>query len=356
MAGKKRKAARTRSEKRSRAVSLTTAAPGGDAGSLRLDRVSFVMVHNAYEREAAPPDALHFDDYVAHLYSRLGVRGIELDFAEDLRHWAWSVSHDDRYAEAMPRQLGVYLRALWAWSIKHEPHDPMVVTLEPKSVFRTDWAPEFDAYLEANFDPSRIFRPADLRGSSSSLEQAARARGWPTIEALQNRFVFIVSGDGEAARAVAARPNGHCFGDRALSDTPGRIADNDDPSRLILNFPSPEARELFPGPVPGPVSETRWIEIMDEVATMPWLLPRIYYCDQPRHVDLALQHGAWMLATNQPDTVMSRLDHQPYRPRVLPVVRARTRSVRGAVVGSTRPAAGVRGTRRKKPRRARTIR
>jgi hypothetical protein len=324
---------------------------GAGAPDRRLDQVSFVTVHNAYAREDAPPDARGFDAYVAKLYD-LGVRGLELDFAEHDRHWEWSVGHSDAYTADMPRQLGVYLRSLWAWSIQHEPHDPMVIYLEPKSEFAAGFPAAFDEYLAANFDAPRIFRPADLLGAAAHLADATRGRAWPSVAALQNRFLFVISGDGEAARAVASRPESLCFGDRPLADTPGRIADTGDPDRIVLNLPAP----LMPGvPLAGAVlgiSEKRWIEILDEVAETPWLLPRVYYCDKPDHVRLALQHGAWMLATNTPNPVLSILDHVPYRDRPLAAARATATTRAGATRRATATAEAAATTRATGPARA----
>lgn len=286
---------------------------------LRLDQVSFVTVHNAYLRPGAktnePLDARTFDHYLEAVYTSQ-VRGIELDFAEDERSWSWSVGHADAWQPAIEHQLGVYLRAIWAWSLKHEPHDPIVVYLEPKSELKPGFEQAFDRYLLDNFDPARIFRPSDLRGDAGSLQQAASEGRWPTITQLAGRFLFVVSGDGPAARAVASRPDSVCFADRGLDATPGRIADTNDPGRIVLNVPAPEAPVGIPagGGAIG-ISETRWVEILDEVATIPGQLVRVYWCDQRNHVEQALAHGAWMIATNLPDAVMTYVGQQAYRPR-----------------------------------------
>jgi hypothetical protein len=308
--------------KRRRAAPLE--ATTADPRLLRLDQVSLVMLHNSYARSAVPAGGIHapsnasaFDTYVESLY-RLGVRGLELDFAQEPGgRWRWSVGHADQYDPTLEVQLHVYLRALRKWSDDHPGHDPMIVYLEAKSLYQDGWADAFEDYVGQSIPADRIYRPLDLRGTHPDLQAAVRACRWPTIAALRGRFVFVVSGDGAEARAVASRRDSLCFGDRALTDTPGRIADTNDPNRPIVNFPSPELRHLAPGGL-APVSETRWIEILSELARdSSWLLPRVYYADEPRHVREALEYGAWIIATNEPEKVLESLGGAPWRPRVV---------------------------------------
>lgn len=286
-----------------------------DCHQLPCNRVTFVTVHNAYSREGSPPDARGFDEYFGGLY-KLGVRGIELDFIGAEDEWAWSVGHSGSYSSHPLIQLGVYLRALWAWSIKHEPHDPIEIHLDPKDNLRDGFPERFDEYLAGNFDVDRIMRPSDVTGPAmGDLDEASRAGRWPTVGALQDRFLLCLSGHGLiAARYATARtttPGRLCFADRRIMAAPFDPMLPRDPNRVVVNLEA---------------SHAWWIEVLESLKGSDWIVSRTFNVDNDQTLKAALEGGAWAIATNSVNRLTTLLDHRPFIPRAVSDVSATTSS------------------------------
>lgn len=225
--------------------STTTEAAGPAVG---LDEIQVLAAHNAYHQRAEPallqaitdnlPSLTPTIDYEHPTLTEqldLGVRSMELDVFED--------ADGGRYAspKAIPL-LGLQpadpamstpgfkvfhiqevdyrsscstfvacLTELQEWSSGHDDHVPIVVHLEVKDGAIDDplglgfvqpapaTAATFSA-LEAEIrsvlDDDRIVTVADVQGDHDTLGAAVAAEGWPDLDDLRGRFVFVLDDQG----------------------------------------------------------------------------------------------------------------------------------------------------------------
>lgn len=98
------------------------------------------------------------------------------------------------------------LRQVRDWSDDNPGHSPVFILLEPKFQSLAAFAPgatpldPFDARAFAEMDASiaeiigreRVITPDDLRGDHPTLEAAALAGAWPTLEASRGKIVFLM--------------------------------------------------------------------------------------------------------------------------------------------------------------------
>ncbi|HUP21362.1 MAG TPA: phosphatidylinositol-specific phospholipase C1-like protein [Thermoanaerobaculia bacterium] len=108
--------------------------------------------------------------------------------------------------------LAACLGELRAWSERHPGHLPIVVTLNAKDqrIEREGLDPAFveplpfdaaaldalDAEIVAALGRERLLVPDDVRGDAPSLETAVLERGWPLLEDVRGRFLFVLDEGG----------------------------------------------------------------------------------------------------------------------------------------------------------------
>jgi hypothetical protein len=104
------------------------------------------------------------------------------------------------------------LGELRAWSERHPGHLPIVVTINAKDqrIEREGLDPVFveplpfdaaaldalDAEIVAVLGRERLLVPDDVRGDAPSLETAVLERGWPLLEDVRGRFLFVLDEGG----------------------------------------------------------------------------------------------------------------------------------------------------------------
>ncbi|HXU00849.1 MAG TPA: Ca2+-dependent phosphoinositide-specific phospholipase C [Polyangia bacterium] len=102
------------------------------------------------------------------------------------------------------------LREIAAWSDAHPGHVPLAIHLETKQATVADDLPDLglttavpfdaaaaaaiDAEIRSVFAVSRIITPDEVRGAHATLDEAVRARGWPTLAAARGRVLFFLEG------------------------------------------------------------------------------------------------------------------------------------------------------------------
>jgi hypothetical protein len=59
----------------------------------------------------------------------------------------------------------------------------------------------------------------------------------------------------------------------------------------------------------------RWIRILRDLQTAPWVLPRVYNVDNHKELVDAIENGAWAIATNVIEQMATWMRHQPFTPR-----------------------------------------
>ena len=133
--------------------------------------------------------------------------------------------HHDEYQGRADAQLVEYLRHLRMWSRFEARHDVITISLDLKAQARNrrQFPRWLDATIEEFLGRDRLFTPAELMGSASSLVAGAMASGWPTLEELRGRFILVLSGDEptKASYAGSGR-NRLCFADQRLGDGDAR--------------------------------------------------------------------------------------------------------------------------------------
>ncbi|MEO7428725.1 MAG: Ca2+-dependent phosphoinositide-specific phospholipase C, partial [Acidimicrobiales bacterium] len=227
--------------------SATTTVP---AVPVRLDQVQLLAAHNAYHLEGPKP---LLDAITAALpsltptieYSHptlgeeldLGVRSVELDVFEDPDGGRYAVPKavallglDPLGPEMTEPGFKVFhiqevdfrstcsslvacLQDLRTWSEQHDGHLPIVVQLEVKDGAIADplnlgfvqpipvTAGTFtalEAEIRSVLPDERIVTVADVQGKHDTLGAAIADGGWPALDELRNRFVFVL--DDHAAK------------------------------------------------------------------------------------------------------------------------------------------------------------
>ncbi|WP_236789826.1 phosphatidylinositol-specific phospholipase C domain-containing protein [Amycolatopsis sp. GM8] len=182
------------------AVALLTApeAMAADGGALKLSEATTVGVHNTYTKDAYNYLAQGLDS---------GSSLIELDVWDNIFTKTWQVSHQNPlgndnncvapsnlYGGNRDQNFGTCLADIRTWLGAHPGAGPVVVKVELKLGFddRDGMGPdEFDSYVKANAG-SALFTPADLIGSYSTLDDAAKANAWPARDGMAGKMILEV--------------------------------------------------------------------------------------------------------------------------------------------------------------------
>lgn len=94
------------------------------------------------------------------------------------------------------------LSELNEWSNIHRNHTPIIITINTKDgkvpqtrnplVFDEDALKNLDDEIKAVFPNEKLITPDLVRGSRSSLEEAVLKDGWPKLEDVKGRFLFVL--------------------------------------------------------------------------------------------------------------------------------------------------------------------
>lgn len=218
----------------------------------RLNEIQIIGSHNSY-KQAIDPDlwqmifeadsALARSLEYAHLplvqQLDLGLRSLELDLFHDplggryahplglaiLQQNGKKTAPFDSTGELRQPGLKVFhvqdldfrshhlrfkscLEALKTWSAAHPQHVPIVITMNTKDSpiekegaviplpFTKAALDSIDLEIRAVFDESRLITPDLIRGNYATLAQAVREQGWPQINDIQGRFLFVLDETG----------------------------------------------------------------------------------------------------------------------------------------------------------------
>ncbi|MDR0845454.1 MAG: hypothetical protein LBN71_09545 [Tannerella sp.] len=193
--------------------------PASELSELRLNDVRFLATHNSYKQYGSAPGKLMIRLFTnqneanalryAHkqLTNQLesGIRSFEIDVR--LRGTTFEAVHVplvDNMSNLINLEKG--FRELKLFSDHNPKHFPIITLIE----FKDDWTfldpkirkigdtefSDFDRILKEVFG-DKLYRPADFLAATgaNSISEAVR-KGWPTIESMMGKFIFIVhSGD-----------------------------------------------------------------------------------------------------------------------------------------------------------------
>lgn len=145
-------------------------------------------------------------------------------YEQDLRRPGMKVFHmaDVDFRSQCPL-LTQCLTLLRQWSDENPGHSPVFILLEPKlsgldqAVPGTAHVAPFDKAAFEEIDNAittilgrdRLVTPDDLRGQHKTLEEAALANAWPTVESARSKFVFLYLVPGMNLKAFAPYLEGH---------------------------------------------------------------------------------------------------------------------------------------------------
>ena len=192
------------------AVTRAVAAPSDDR--LRLNHLQIKGTHNSYHRRPA------FSLVREHAYEQApldvqlqeyGVRVVELDVHPSSR--GYEVYHlpliDSRSTCGL---LVECLEVLKKWSDSNPGHHTIFVWIEPKDelaggTFDMD---ALDEEILSVWPRERLVTPALVRGEAASLREAIEEDGWPALDSVRNRAMFMLLDRGRQRKAYLRGRNG----------------------------------------------------------------------------------------------------------------------------------------------------
>jgi hypothetical protein len=202
---------------------------------------SFKCSHNSYQRDESIPEQLIFHPQTPAL---CGCRAIEIDIT---RHSDGSGGSSGTYFQVSHDQGGTgdhlnsYLAMLLGFHFSNPAHDPIFVTLDIKSEAGSAaiFPDEIDTYLRTWFDASIIFAPVSLMADPAmTLLDNVQTNGWPSVEEMNGKFIFCLSGY-EAWKALyaASDPDRRlCFSDFDVADDDAHWSVPPDGKRVVANI------------------------------------------------------------------------------------------------------------------------
>jgi hypothetical protein len=195
------------------------------APAIRLNQIQVIGSHNSYHVEPPPerlrgfiqavPSAIELaytHEPLAEQFSSQGVRQIELDVFADPDGTLWrplgtpgfKVFHIEQVDEGSRCETFVScLEQVKAWSDAHPAHVPIAILLEVKDSVDFPNPPNpvpigpaeldaLDAEIRSVFAPDELITPDDVRGEHATLEEAVLAGGWPLLDEVRGRVIFLL--------------------------------------------------------------------------------------------------------------------------------------------------------------------
>lgn len=144
------------------------------------------------------------------------------------------------------------LAVLRRWSEEHSGHLPVVVTMNAKDepIERPDFVVPLpfdgaaldvlDGEILAALGRERLLVPDDVRGDLPSLEQAVLTRGWPELDEVRGRFLFVLDEGGEKLETYIRGHEALAGRVMFVNAAPGRP----EAAFLILNDPLSQGEEI----------------------------------------------------------------------------------------------------------------
>jgi hypothetical protein len=319
-------------------ITALIAQGGGSAGAgaspgVRLNEMQVIGSHNSYHVEP-PPETLEFyltidptaiDLAYTHAplpeqFDNQGVRQIELDIFADPAGDLWSpigvpgfkVQHIEQIDEgATCETLVACLSLVKGWSDAHQQHMPIAIQLESKDTADFPALPDplpigtpeldaLDAEIRSVFPEDRIITPDDVRGSQATLEEAVLSDGWPEIDDVRGKVMFLLDNKRDEYRA-----GGHPSLQGRVAFTPSAPG-QEDAAFLKLNDPLDPGVDIQAAVAAGYIVRTR---ADDHVA--------IAQNNDTTMRDAALASGAQWVSTDYPvPGIAARWNGSPYAAQI----------------------------------------
>lgn len=194
--------------------------PSSDA--LRMNQIQVVGTHNSYHvrpsdaalslytKIVGEAEAWDYSHAPLDVQLERGVRSFELDIHN--QEGGYGVFHAP-YVDYGPtcERFVQCLETVKAWSDAHPTHVPISFLLEikdegyvldPKNIKAPNAAAldRLDAEIRSVFPEERLVLPDLVRGDAATLDAAVRERGWPALDDVRGRVMFVLHERGETRR------------------------------------------------------------------------------------------------------------------------------------------------------------
>ncbi|MCA9520284.1 MAG: hypothetical protein KC609_04905 [Myxococcales bacterium] len=167
---------------------------------LRMNQLQTKGTHNSYHIQPRPKTIPHWSYTHLPLDRQLdeqGVRQIELDINYNAETGGFDVFHVRLVdSKTTCKTLQACLKTAKGWSDVHPRHVPIMVMIEPKAELTALEGVDGFALLESSIleilPRGQIVTPDEVRGDAPTLLDAVRTRGWPRLDEVRGRFVFML--------------------------------------------------------------------------------------------------------------------------------------------------------------------
>jgi hypothetical protein len=179
--------------------------------TLRLDHLQGLGTHNSYHlAPSAPIQAWSYSHRPLDEQLEIGVRQFELDLFHDAEAGDFEVLHIRSIDEQTTcPTLTECLTTMSAWSQTHPHHHPIVVLLEPKDSVNeagaAAWVDALETIVAASWPVERMLLPSAIARDHGSLRAGLEAEGWPLIDEVRGRALFVLHTAGPLRDELVAR-------------------------------------------------------------------------------------------------------------------------------------------------------
>jgi hypothetical protein len=169
--------------------------------ALRMNQLQALGTHNSYHeaRWLFPRNLDYSFDELDVQASEQRVRSFELDL--QFKGARFDVYHAWNDPRSTCRKLTDCLRTLRAWSDAHPTHQPLVVLLEAKDdiddVDPAAYVSTLESTIQSIWPQERLVTPDLVRGDAPTLREAVTQRGWPLLDSVRGRAMFVLTGSSE---------------------------------------------------------------------------------------------------------------------------------------------------------------
>lgn len=175
-----------------------------DQDVVRYNQLLMKSSHNSYSRDESIVQQLAFH--------RCRVLECDIHIGQTGRttvSGSWYVYHIDIIdTTTSVRTFNDYLKELKAYHNSFSNHDIITIWIDSRDTFISGHsASDLDTAI-SNILGANVFKPADLQGSYSSLQEAVGAVGWPQMCDLRGKFMFVMA---ENANSYIAGGGSTCF-------------------------------------------------------------------------------------------------------------------------------------------------
>lgn len=230
-------------------------------GEIKLNEIQVIGSHNSYKIAIESPlfdfllkehpslSSLEYEHIPLSEQLNLGLRGLELDVYYDPKGGYYSNPKGLEIIKSLGEEpqpfdveqklqlpgLKIFhvqeidfrshqllfkdaLRELKEWSRANEGHTPVIITINAKDgeipltrkplPFTAEALQSIGTEIRDVFDDGSLITPDMVRGDFETLEQAVLTNGWPSLNEVKNRFLFVLDeGDEKTDRYLAKFPS-----------------------------------------------------------------------------------------------------------------------------------------------------